>query len=124
MLMQLQLVKAYYPKDVGIRPLFSSIITRQLPADDTVVSLSRIGRAGVNEYIKRKKNPYVDRPQGGGFISGKAVEVYDLDSKLIASFKDADIAAKMLNMTASSIYNRFHSPARHGRDGLMFKLIK
>jgi len=118
------LTRAYYPKDISMRPLFATNEIRQMSEDSTVVSRTRIGKAGVINFLKRKSNPYVDRHKGGGFISGKPVEVYDLDDKLIASFSDADIAAKMLKMSASLIYSRFHTPPRHGRDGLMFKLIK
>ena len=47
-------IREYYPNDKGIRPLLDRNITEVLKKDNTVISLSKIGRVGTLEFLKRK----------------------------------------------------------------------
>ena len=115
-------VRAYYPNDKGVRPLLARNSTELLKKDDTVISLSKIGRTGTLEFLKRKNNPYVDRPAGGGAISGKELEIYNLDNEKIAAFKDWDIAAKIMKMDKGILYNKVQKASGFDSNGLLFKL--
>ena len=115
-------VKAYYPNDKGMRPLLKRNETELLKKDNTVISLNKIGRAGTLEFLKRKNNPYVDRPAGGGAVSGRVLDIYNLDNEKIASFKDWDIASKMLKISKGSLFSKLKSSAGFDTDGLLYKL--
>tara|TARA_R110000744_G_scaffold344063_3_gene449310 strand:+ start:92 stop:529 length:438 start_codon:yes stop_codon:yes gene_type:complete len=115
-------IREYYPNDKGLRPLLSRNPTETLKRDSTVISLSKIGRIGTLEFLKRKNNPYVDRSAGGGAVSDKGVEVYNLDNDMIASFKDWDIASKMMKIGKGSLWGKIQETSGFDTNGLLFKL--
>lgn len=116
------IVLHYFPQYNGNRPVLRDNDVEYLKQDNTVISANRIGRDKVLEFVKRKFNSYVDRPKGGGATSNRGVEVLNMDNEVIATFKDYDIAHKMLNIHKGTLFNRLHKAKRFGLDGLLFKL--
>jgi len=117
-----ELVLHYFPQYNGNHPVLRNNDVEYLKQDNTVIAITRIGRDRVLEFVKRKLNPYVNRPKGGGEISDKGVEVLNMDNEVIATFKDYDIAYKMLNIPKGTLFNRLQKAKRFGKDGLLFKL--
>jgi hypothetical protein len=113
--------KEYFPADIGIRPLFTEgdIMVME---DNTIASISRIGRVGVKAFLKRYRSPYVDRKWLHGTFDNKKVVAYNLDNEKIAEFKDWDFACKLMNISRNTLNSRIRNGSTHGRDGLKIAL--
>lgn len=89
--------------------------TIQLP-DDTIISKIRIGREGVRNFIKKSKSSFTNISD-----NEKVIEVYNLDNKVIATFKGLHVASKITNISASTIHHQVTRNSKHTQSDLIFK---
>lgn len=117
----------YYSSDSGKRPLFRTnarnqdgsykIVEKdyiQLP-DNTFVTKSRVGRIGIKDIKRRINNPFLG-------IEERTIEAYNLDNKIVATFKGLKIAANLTNIPYGTIVSQLEKGQGKFSDrGLIFK---
>lgn len=84
--------------------------------DNTIISKIRIGREGVRDFIKKSKSPFTNIQD-----NERIIEAYNLDNKVIATFKGLHVASKMTNIPASTIHHQVTRNSKHTQSDLIFR---
>lgn len=118
--------KVYYPKDMSSRPLFlhEELGSQYHYMEDLqlIAFNSRVYRDTIKKIIAIHNSEYCKKED---HESGKKpVEVYNLKNELIAEFKNARLAVKLMpHITANTIYRQLAGPKVKtlNEAGLFFK---
>jgi len=111
--------KQYYSKDVGKRPLFGGNkynYDYHILKNNNIIVKERIGRIGIKNLLRRINNDFVN------ISNEKKINVYNLDNKIVASFINMNIAAKMTGIPLQTIHSQVNRGKGYSTDrGLIFK---
>lgn len=122
--------RAYYPDDKGRRPLFEESRApykgkpypkkeyHNLP-DGTFVSKYRIGRDRIIQLERIANSPYCYQDNS----KSKVVEVYNMEGKKIANFRNATLASMLTGIDVATINSQCNQGKgkKYTKSGLLFK---
>jgi hypothetical protein len=105
--------KHHYPNDKGKRPLFPFTKNYNSVPNGNYICLERIGREGIIEIEKSKKQIVIKHKQ-------KRVILKNKNNEFLASFANEAIASQLLNIPRKTIFNRLRV-TKNASDGIVWK---
>ena len=111
-------IRNYYFSHIsGKMPLFKTDDTTMVLPDGTILSKQKIGRVGVDEFLRKKDNPYLNSYK---LQNNNKVLIYNLNNELIAEFNNHKICTNLLNISNNDLLRKLKRQSV-GKDGLIFK---
>lgn len=111
--------KEYYKEDSGKRPFFRFKSLYTILPDNTIVCKEKVGREFVKHVFKRLSNPFVRLDE-----TSPLIKLFNIDNKVIATFKDIMIASKLTGISYRTIYAQLNTGKKIRKEATNFLLFE